>query len=95
MKDIIKLLEEKRKKAQKGGGKKRIDAQHEKGKLTARERIELLLDKDSFEEWDMFVEHRSTDFGMAKNKVPGDGVVTGHGKINGRQVFVFRHRQQQ
>ena len=50
---------------------------------------ELLLDKDSFEEWDMFVEHRSTDFGMANNKVPGDGVVTGHGKINGRQVFVF------
>jgi len=89
MKDIIKLLEEKRKKAQKGGGKKRIDAQHEKGKLTARERIEILLDKDSFEEWDMFVEHRSTDFGMAKNKVPGDGVVTGHGTINGRQVFVF------
>ena len=89
MKNIIKLLEEKRKKAQEGGGKKRIDAQHEKGKLTARERIDLLLDKDSFEEWDMFVEHRSTDFGMAKNKVPGDGVVTGHGTINGRQVFVF------
>ena len=89
MKDIIKLLEEKRKKAQDGGGKKRIDAQHAKGKLTARERIELLLDKDSFEEWDMFVEHRSTDFGMAKNKVPGDGVVTGYGKINERQVFVF------
>ena len=89
MKDIIKLLEEKRKKAQDGGGKKRIDAQHAKGKLTARERINLLLDKGSFEEWDMFVEHRSTDFGMAKNKVPGDGVVTGHGKINGRQVFVF------
>ena len=89
MKDILKLLEEKRKKAQDGGGKKRIDAQHSKGKLTARERINLLLDKDSFEEWDMFVEHRSTDFGMAKNKVPGDGVVTGHGSINGRQVFVF------
>jgi len=89
MKDIIKLLEEKRKKAQDGGGKKRIDAQHSKGKLTARERINLLLDKGSFEEWDMFVEHRSTDFGMSKNKVPGDGVVTGHGKINGRQVFVF------
>ncbi len=89
MKDIIKLLEEKRKKAQDGGGKKRIDTQHAKGKLTARERIDLLLDKGSFEEWDMFVEHRSTDFGMANNKVPGDGVVTGHGKINGRQVFVF------
>ena len=89
MKDIIRLLEEKRRKAQEGGGKKRIDAQHKKGKLTARERIDLLLDKDSFEEWDMFVEHRSTDFEMEKNKVPGDGVVTGHGLINGRQVFVF------
>ena len=89
MKNIIKLLEEKRKQAQKGGGKKRIDAQHEKGKLTARERIDLLLDKDSFEEWDMFVEHRSTDFGMEKNKIPGDGVITGHGTINGRLVFVF------
>ena len=89
MKDIIRLLEEKRRKAQEGGGKNRIDAQHKKGKLTARERIDLLLDKDSFEEWDMFVEHRSTDFGMEKNKVPGDGVVTGHGLINGRQVFVF------
>jgi len=89
MKDIIRLLEEKRRKALEGGGKNRIDAQHKKGKLTARERIDLLLDKDSFEEWDMFVEHRSTDFGMEKNKVPGDGVVTGHGLINGRQVFVF------
>ena len=89
MKDIIRLLEEKRRKAQEGGGKNRIDAQHKKGKLTARERIDLLLDKDSFEEWDMFVEHRSTDFEMEKNKVPGDGVVTGHGLINGRQVFVF------
>ena len=89
LKYIIKLLEEKRKKARDGGGKKRIDAQHAKGKLTARERLDLLLDKGSFEEWDMFVEHRSTDFGMAENKVPGDGVVTGHGNINGRQVFVF------
>jgi len=89
MKDIIRLLEEKRRKALEGGGKNRIEAQHKKGKLTARERIDLLLDKDSFEEWDMFVEHRSTDFGMEKNKVPGDGVVTGHGLINGRQVFVF------
>ena len=89
MKDIIRLLEEKRRKALEGGGKNRIDAQHKKGKLTARERIDLLLDKDSFEEWDMFVEHRSTDFGMEKNKVPGDGVVTGYGLINGRQVFVF------
>ena len=89
MEDIIKKLEEKRKKAQQGGGQDRIDTQHKKGKLTARERIDLLLDKGSFEEWDMFVEHRSTDFGMEKNKIPGDGVITGHGTINGRQVFVF------
>ena len=65
MQDIIRQLEEKRERARKGGGQKRIDAQHAKGKLTARERLELLLDPDSFEEWDMFVEHRSTDFGMA------------------------------
>ena len=68
---------------------KRIDAQHGKGKLTARERLELLLDEGSFEEWDMFVEHRCSDFGMADNKIPGDGVVTGYGMINGRLVFVF------
>ena len=72
-----------------GGGEKRIAAQHAKGKLTARERIELLLDEGSFEEWDMFVEHRCTDFGMAAETVPGDGVVTGYGTINGRLVFVF------
>ena len=89
MEDIIKKLKEKRKKAQQGGGQDRIDTQHKKGKLTARERIDLLLDKGSFEEWDMFVEHRSTDFGMEKNKIPGDGVITGHGTINGRLVFVF------
>ena len=89
MEDIIKKLEENRKKAQQGGGQDRIDTQHKKGKLTARERIDLLLDKGSFEEWDMFVEHRSTDFGMEKNKIPGDGVITGHGTINGRLVFVF------
>ena len=89
MEDIIKKLEEKRKKAQQGGGQDRIDTQHKKGKLTARERIDLLLDKGSFEEWDMFVEHRSIDFGMEKNKIPGDGVITGHGTINGRLVFVF------
>ena len=78
MKDIIKKLEEKRKKAQQGGGEERIKTQHDKGKLTARERIDLLLDKDSFEEWDMFVEHRSTDFGMANNKVPpnADNIAT-------------------
>jgi len=68
---------------------RRVEAQHAKGKLTARERIELLLDPGSFEEWDMFVEHRSQDFGMAEQKIPGDGVVTGYGTVNGRLVFVF------
>ena len=89
MQDIIQQLEAKRELARLGGGQKRIQAQHAKGKLTARERIELLLDADSFEEWDMFVEHRCTDFGMADQTVPGDGVVTGYGMINGRLVFVF------
>jgi propionyl-CoA carboxylase beta chain len=89
MHDIIRQLEEKRQLARQGGGKRRIDAQHAKGKLTARERIDLLLDPESFEEWDMFVEHRCGDFGMDKQKVPGDGVVTGYGTINGRLVFVF------
>ena len=89
MNKITKELENKRKKAVKGGGKKRLDAQHAKGKLSARERIHLLADKGSFEEYDMFVEHRSKDFGMNKNIIPGDGVVTGHCKINGRSVFVF------
>ncbi|MFZ5511449.1 MAG: acyl-CoA carboxylase subunit beta [Pseudomonadota bacterium] len=89
MHDIIRQLDEKRAAARLGGGEKRIEAQHAKGKLTARERIELLLDPDSFEEWDMFVEHRCTDFGMAEQKIPGDGVVTGYGTVNGRLVFVF------
>ncbi len=89
MHEIIQQLNEKREAAKLGGGQKRIDAQHSKGKLTARERIELLLDEDSFEEWDMFVEHRCTDFGMDKKKIPGDGVVTGYGTINGRLAFVF------
>ena len=89
MHDIIEQLEEKRKAALQGGGHKRVDAHHAKGKLTARERIELLLDEGSFEEWDMFVEHRCADYGMAENKIPGDGVVTGYGTINGRVVFVF------
>ena len=89
MSEIIRQLEEKRAAARLGGGQKRIDAQHSKGKLTARERIDLLLDAGSFEEWDMFKEHRCTDFGMADNKTPGDGVVTGYGTINGRLVFVF------
>ncbi|MBM4196840.1 MAG: acyl-CoA carboxylase subunit beta [Gammaproteobacteria bacterium] len=89
MQDIIRQLEEKRSQAKLGGGEKRIAAQHAKGKLTARERIALLLDEGSFEEWDMFVEHRCTDFRMEEQKVPGDGVVTGYGTINGRLVFVF------
>lgn len=89
MKDILERLEERRAQARLGGGEKRIAAQHGRGKLTARERIELLLDKNSFEEFDMFVEHRSTDFGMEKVKIPGDGVVTGWGTVNGRTVFVF------
>jgi propionyl-CoA carboxylase beta chain len=89
MHDIIEQLEKKRAAARLGGGEKRIAAQHSKGKLTARERIELLLDEGTFEEWDMFVEHRCHDFGMQDNKIPGDGVVTGYGMINGRLVFVY------
>ncbi|MES2771775.1 MAG: acyl-CoA carboxylase subunit beta [Pseudomonadota bacterium] len=89
MHDIIRQLDEKRSAARLGGGEKRIAGQHAKGKLTARERLEILLDPDSFEEWDMFKEHRCTDFGMEKQSLPGDGVVTGYGTINGRLVFVF------
>jgi len=89
MHDIIRQLEEKRAEARMGGGQRRIDAQHAKGKLTARERIDAFLDPGSFEEWDMFVEHRCTEFGMADQKIPGDGVVTGFGSVNGRLVFVF------
>src|SRR5690242_19891437 len=89
MKDILDKLEQRRAQARLGGGERRISAQHERGKLTARERIELLLDKGSFEEFDMFVEHRSSDFGMEKTKIPGDGVVTGWGTINGRAVYLF------
>ena len=89
MQEIIEQLEQKREAAAVGGGQRRIDIQHGRGKLTARERIDLLLDEGSFEEWDTFVEHRCTDFGMTDQKVPGDGVVTGYGTINGRLVFVF------
>ena len=89
MQDIIAMLEEKRARAELGGGEKRIEQQHAKGKLTARERLRLLLDDGSFEEWDKFVEHRCSDFGMDKQKIPGDGVVTGYGTINGRLVFVY------
>ncbi len=89
MKDILTELAGRRETARLGGGQKRIDAQHGRGKLTARERIELLLDEGSFEEFDMFVTHRCTDFGMEKQKPAGDGVVTGWGTVNGRQVYVF------
>ncbi|WP_299045586.1 acyl-CoA carboxylase subunit beta [uncultured Tateyamaria sp.] len=89
MKDILTELETRRAGARLGGGQKRIDAQHGRGKLTARERIDLLLDEGSFEEFDMFVTHRCTDFGMEDQKPAGDGVVTGWGTINGRQVYVF------
>ena len=89
MKHILEELERRRHVASLGGGDQRIAAQHQRGKLTARERIDLLLDEGSFEEFDMFVEHRSTDFGMEKTRIPGDGVVTGWGTINGRVVYVF------
>jgi propionyl-CoA carboxylase beta chain len=89
MKDILQQLEDRRAAARLGGGQRRIDSQHAKGKLTARERIELLLDEDSFEEFDMFKTHRCTEFGMEADKPAGDGVITGWGTINGRMVYVF------
>ncbi len=89
MKDILRQLEERRTAARMGGGERRIKAQHSKGKLTARERVELFLDEGSFEEFDTFVEHDCQDFGMPDNKTPGDGVVTGWGTVNGRTVFLF------
>ncbi len=89
MLEILQKLETKRAAARLGGGQKRIDAQHAKGKLTARERLEVLLDEGSFEEIDMYVEHNCTDFGMDQQHIPGDGVVTGSGTINGRLVYVF------
>ena len=89
MSDILAELELRRANARAGGGEKRVAAQHAKGKLTARERIELLLDEGSFEEFDMFVTHRTTDFNMAEQKPAGDGVITGWGTINGRMVYVF------
>ncbi|MEI6799277.1 MAG: acyl-CoA carboxylase subunit beta [Pseudomonadota bacterium] len=87
--DVMLELEKRRQAAREGGGQRRIDAQHGKGKLTARERVELLLDEGSFEEFDMFVAHRCTDFGMEADRPAGDGVVTGWGTINGRMVYVF------
>jgi propionyl-CoA carboxylase beta chain len=89
MQEILEELKQRRAEAALGGGVKRIEAQHARGKLTARERIELLMDDGSFEEFDMFVEHRCTDFGMEETKFPGDGVVTGWGTVNGRIVYVF------
>ncbi|MBV9633103.1 MAG: acyl-CoA carboxylase subunit beta [Methylobacteriaceae bacterium] len=89
MKHILERLEARRAEARRGGGEKRVAAQHARGKLTARERLDVLLDHGSFEEWDMFVEHRCDDFGMEKTKIPGDGVITGWGTVNGRTVFVF------
>ncbi|MEC5290439.1 acyl-CoA carboxylase subunit beta [Aurantimonas sp. C2-6-R+9] len=89
MHEMLAELEVRRERARQGGGQRRIDAQHEKGKLTARERLTVFLDEGSFEEFDMFVQHRATDFGMAEQTIPGDGVVTGWGTVNGRTVFVF------
>src|SRR5215204_2688451 len=89
MATTIEELETKRAHARLGGGEKRIEAQHAKGRLTARERLTVLLDPDSFEEVDMYVEHNCVDFGMETQKIPGDGVVTGSGTINGRLVYVF------
>jgi propionyl-CoA carboxylase beta chain len=89
MKHILQELEERRLRARLGGGEARVKTQHDRGKLTARERLALLLDPNSFEEFDMFVEARNADFGADKNRIPGDGVVTGWGTINGRMVYVF------
>ena len=89
MHDILAQLETRRAQARLGGGERRVEAQHARGKLTARERLELLLDPGSFEEYDAFVTHRATDFGMAEQRIAGDGVVTGWGTINGRQVYAF------
>ena len=89
MKEKIEFLEQKEKDAELGGGEARIKRQHDLGKLTARERIDLLLDKNSFVELDKFVVHKCDDFGMSDKKFLGDGVVTGYGKVEGRQVFIY------
>src|SRR5687767_15212346 len=89
MREKLELLERRRAESEQGGGEARLKAQHEKGKLSARERLELLLDEGSFVELDRFVVHRSTDFGLEAQKFYGDGVITGHGKIDGRLVYVF------
>ena len=87
--DIIRELQNRRDQARLGGGAARIDRQHAAGKLTARERLDVLLDPGSFEETDMFVVHRSRDFGMDGNTIAGDGVITGSGRINGQLVYVY------
>jgi propionyl-CoA carboxylase beta chain len=89
MQEILQELETRRAATRLGGGTRRIDAQHAKGKLTARERIDVFLDEGSFEEYDMFVAHRCVEFGMSGTQMPGDGVITGWGTVNGRQVYVF------
>ena len=89
MREVLEELEKRREEARQGGGAERIEAQHRRGKLTARERIDVLLDEGTFEEFDMFVEHRGVEFGMAEKKIPVDGVVTGWGLIDGRPAFVF------
>src|ERR1700752_2006231 len=88
-KSRLDTLRERQKKAEEGGGAARVEKQHESGRLTARERIEFLLDEGTFEEFDKLVVHRSKDFGLEQQLYPGDGVVTGHGLIDGREVFVF------
>jgi propionyl-CoA carboxylase beta chain len=89
MSHLTRVLDDKLRRAEEGGGPERLKRQHAEGKLTARERVELLLDEGTFEELDKLVEHRCLDFGMAKEKVPGDGVVSGYGKVDGRLAFVF------
>src|SRR3989454_982781 len=89
MREKLELLQQKRAAAELGGGAERIAAQHEKGKMTARERLDVLLDAGTFVELDRFVTHRSTDFGLADEKYLGDGVVTGYGRIDGRLVYAF------
>src|SRR6187551_1649097 len=89
IKTKIEILKERSRVAEEGGGKERLDKQRSSGKMTARERVEFFLDEGSFEEFDKFVVHRSTDFGLAEQQYPGDGVITGHGLVDGREVFVF------
>src|SRR5574344_815823 len=89
MQDILDQLEKKRELARLGGGQDRIDAQHKKGKLTARERIDLLIDKGTFHELEPYVSHQGDELGIAKDRIPGDGVVTGYGKIDGRSVYLY------